>query len=391
MQNIIIIGGGIAGTTAAEEIRARDKECQITIIAAEQHPCYSRVLLPHYVKGKVAREKVFLKTFQWYFDHNIELMSGVRVTKIDLRNRFVLTTEGRELPYDQLLVTTGTEITLFPQDLRGVSYLSTVEDADHVITLLNELKTLPEGNRHAAVYGSGFIACEYANIFEHHGIPFSFIMRGTGLWSKIISPETQKVLLEHVQSKNVPVYLQEPSPELLGDEELTGIKLKDGTVLPANMLGVGIGVRANEHAVLEAGIPCADGILANEYLETAEKDVYTAGDAAEFTDSQVGRRLRYGNWMNALMQGRAVGKAMAGERAPFNLVSSYATNILGLQVVFIGDVSREHAEKIEQTVASPGIAEEIFIRGGKCVGAVLVGDVKRRALLTKMVGQTYGT
>jgi NAD(P)H-nitrite reductase large subunit len=387
----IIVGGGIAGTTAAEELRTRDPEHEITIIAAEQHPCYSRVLLPHYVKGKVAREKVFLKTPQWYFDKNIEFMNGVRVEKIDVRNKFVLTSEGRELPYDQLLLTTGTEISLLNDDRRGVSYLSTVEDADQLIALLSELKTLPKEEQKGFVYGSGFIACEYANIFAHYGIPFAMAMRGTGFWGRTLSRASQQVLLDQAKKQGVEVYTDEPTIEMLGDEELMGVRLKDGKDIPVKLLGIGIGVRANEHAVLEAAIPCADGILANAWLETAEKDVYTAGDAAEFQDETVGRRVRYGNWMNALMQGRHVAKSILGEKAPFTLVSSYATNLLGLHVVFIGDVSREHADEVQQTVIGEGISEEVFLRQGKCVGAVLIGDVKNRANLTKQIGQTYGT
>jgi nitrite reductase (NADH) large subunit len=391
MRSIIIIGGGIAGTTAAEEIRSKDPDVSITILAAEVHPCYSRVLIPHYVKGKVAREKVFLKTFQWYVDHHIELMSGVRAKKIDLKNKFVLTSEDRELPFDDLLITTGTEIDLLKDDRRGVSYLSTVEDADHLLELISEMKTLPKEDQLAFVYGSGFIACEYANIFYHYGIPFAMAMRGKGFWSRSLSKESQAVLNLHAERQGVKLYFDEPEPVMRGDEELLGIGLRYGVEIPAKILGVGIGVQAKEEVILEAGIPFSQGVLANNYLETSLPNVYTAGDAAEFDDVTVGRRIRYGNWMNALMQGRAVGKTLSGERTPFALTSSYATNLLGLHVVFIGDTSREHADEIKQTVATNLVAEEVFIREGKCVGAILIGDVKNRAMLTKAIGQPYGT
>ncbi len=390
-MRILIIGGGIAGTTAAEELRHRDPEAEITILAEEQHPCYSRVLLPHYVKGKVGREKVFLKTLQWYFDQKIEFMNGVRAEKIDVRNKFVLTSEGRELPYDVLLLTTGTEISLLNDDRRGVSYLSTIEDADQLLSLINELRLIPKEEQRGFVYGSGFIACEYANIFAHYNIPFGMALRGKGFWSRSLSPESQKILLDHVKKNGIEIYLDEPNLEMLGDEEIMGVGLKNGVQIPTKILGVGIGVRANEHAVIESGIPCADGILANSALETAEKGVYTAGDAAEFDDEIVGRRIRYGNWMNALMQGRAVAKSILGDKAPFTLVSSYATNLLGLQIVFIGDTHRDQADEVIQTTLTDVSAEEIFIRKGKCVGAILIGDVKNRASLTKAVGQAYGT
>lgn len=390
MRNIIIIGGGIAGTTAAEEIRARDKECSITILEAEQHPCYSRVLLPHYVKGKVGREKVFLKQPQWYFDKDIELMMGVRAEEIDLKNKFVRTSEERELPFDDLLVTSGTEIDLLHDDRRGVSYLSTVDDADILVGLIGELKTRPTAERRAFIYGGGFISLEYANIFAHFEIPYGIAMRGKGFWSRIISPASHAVLANQANKHNVPIFYDEPELSLLGDDELMGVKFKDGTELPCGILGVGIGSKANQKAVIDAGIPTKHGILANNFLETDLEHVYTAGDAAEFDDTVVGRRIRYGNWMNALMQGRSVAKTMCGERTPFTLTSSYSTNFLGLQIVFIGDTSRELADEVRQTVAEAEKAEELFIRGGKLVGAVLIGEVTHRAALTKNIGQPYG-
>lgn len=388
-MRVIIIGGGIAGTTAAEEIRSRDPKAEITIISAEQHPCYSRVLLPHYVKGKIGREKVFLRQLSSYTEKNIEFMAGVRVKEIDIKNKFVLTSEDRELPFDVLLLTTGTDVDLLLDDRRGVAYLSTIEDADGVLELIHELKALPKESQQAFVYGGGFIAIEFINIFDHFGIPYAVAMRGTGFWSRVLSEHSQKLLLDHARAKGVTVYTNEPNLELLGDEELMGIRLKDGKDIPVKMLGVGIGVHANDQTVIDAGVPCGVGIFANEFLETSIKGVYTAGDAAEFHDPNVGRYIRYGNWMNALMQGKAVGRVITGERAPFSLISSYATNLLGMHVVFIGDVNRDLADKVVQSVSTPEASEEIFVRDGRCIGAILVGDVKNRAKLTAAIGKPY--
>jgi NAD(P)H-nitrite reductase large subunit len=387
MTKIIIIGGGIAGTTAAEEIRKRDPKAVITILEEEQHPCYSRVLLPHYVKDKVTREKVFIRTSAWYVEKNLELMSGVRAVEIDLHNRFVRTSEDRELPFDKLLLTTGGDISLFHDDLRGVSYLHSVDDADHLKALINEVRTLPPEERQAAVYGGGFIACEYANAFQHFEIPFSIIMRGPGFWSRVLSEHSQGVLRRQAEAHGVQVYVNEPMPALVGEDELQSIKLKGGQELPARILGVGIGMQTDHSLLKNAKIPLERGILANEYLETPLEGVYAAGDGAEFMDTVVNRRVQYGNWMNAQMQGRAVGATMAGERTAFKLVSSYATNLLGLHVVFLGDINRDQAQEIRQEVATDTTSQELFFRDGNLVGAVLIGDVTPRAKLTQTIGK----
>ena len=387
MQNILIIGGGIAGTTAAEEIRKRDPKVSITIIEEEQHPCYSRVLLPHYVKDKVIRDKVFIRTPAWYVEKNIELMSGVRALEINLENRFVLTSEDRELPFDKLLITTGGDISLFHDDLRGVSYLHTVDDADHLKALISEVRILKPAERCAAIYGGGFIACEYANAFKHFEIPFSIIMRGKGFWSRILSDHSQGVLARQAEKHGVKIYFNEPMPALVGEDELSAVKLQNGAELPARILGVGIGLEIDRRVVAEAKIPVGQGVLTNEYLETPLEGVYAAGDVAEFTDTVVNRRVRYANWMNAQMQGRAVGATMAGERTAFRLVSSYATNLLGMHIVFLGDINRDQADDIRVGLATEDASQELFFRDGKLVGAVLIGDVSQRATLTEYIGK----
>ncbi|MFZ2681699.1 MAG: FAD-dependent oxidoreductase [Patescibacteria group bacterium] len=387
-MDILIIGGGIAGTTAAEEIRKRDPKARITILSEEQHVCYSRVLLPHYVKDKVIRDKVFLRTAAWYYDHNLEFMPGVRALSINIENQFVKTSEERELPFDKLLITTGGEISLFHDDLRGVSYLHTVDDADHLKVLLNEVRSLKPAERQTAIYGGGFIACEYANAFQHFELPTRIIMRGSGFWSQILSAHSQAVLRHQAESNGVTVHTNEPMPELIGEQELTGLKLQDGTELPARLLGVGIGAKSDHHLLKTAKIPMDQGVLTNEFLETSLPNVYAAGDVAQFLDTQVNRQVKYGNWMNAQMQGRVVGATMAGERTAFKLVSSYSTNLLGMHIVFLGDVSREHADEVRAGIAKPDASQELFFRSGKLVGAVMIGDVTARAVLTHSIGKS---
>jgi NAD(P)H-nitrite reductase large subunit len=379
-MNVIVIGGGIAGTTAAQDLRKADDGAQITIIGREQHPCYSRVLLPHYVKGKVPRERVFLKKDEWYEEQNIEYMRGVYVKKIDTQNKFVLTSEERELPYDKLLITTGGDVNLIEQDLRGVSYFYTIDDADHLLTLLNGAQ---EGSR-GLVYGGGFLALEYINIFAHFEMPCTVFIRSAGFWSRILGEESQRVLLEHTKASGVELVTGATEFELMGETELTGVRA-NGAEYEGSILGVGIGIHTDRQLFEAAGLEHGNGLVTNEFLETGIEDVYAAGDVAEFMDVTVGRRHVAGNWMSAQMQGRAVAQSMLGEKKPFALVSSYATNLRGKEIVFIGDVDRAAAENVVQHAAEEGSALETFERAGVTVGAVLIGDVTKRKDITQAI------
>ena len=299
MKRFVIIGGGIAGTTAAEELRKIDSGAHITIIEQEFHPLYSRVLLPHYIKGKVERERVFLKKLEWYAEHDIELMRGVMVQAIDTTNTFVTTSEGREIPYDALLITTGGELRTIDETHRGVCYLRGVDDADQILQTIREVKTAIKEPR-ALVYGGGFIALEFINIFKHFDIPMTVLKRGDGFWSRTLGAHSKHVLAQHARMHDVVLEAGVGPVEVLGDGDVTGLASDDGRVFEGYMVGVGIGLDRVMAFVREAGIETQEGILANEYLETNVKGVYTAGDIAQYHDVTVDRWMIAGNMSLAL-------------------------------------------------------------------------------------------
>jgi NAD(P)H-nitrite reductase large subunit len=380
-MNYLIIGGGVAGTTAAEELRKRDAQAEITILSEEHHPLYSRVLLPHYMKGKIPRERVFLKKETWYAEHNIAWQTGVIAMHLDVKNKFVGASDGREYSYDKLLIATGGEIRSIDEDLRGVCYLRTLDDADHILQLTTELGSHTRG----AIYGGGFIACEYLNFFAHLNILTTLVHRGAHFWSHGLLPETGALIAKHLRDHGVELHTNTTLESLRGDKQLEGVVTNTGKHA-ATILGIGIGIEPDFSWLRDAGVVTNMGVVANEFLETNAPDVYTAGDIAEFFDPIVNRQLQIGNWMNAMSQGRTVAKTMSGERTSFQLVSSYATNALGLEIIFVGDVDKSAAEKIEVigSVEDGGMTQ-VFERGGRVVGAAILGRNTDRAPITKAI------
>lgn len=377
----VIVGGGIAGTTAAEELRKLDAQSEITLVGEEQHPIYSRVLLPHYLKGKVPRERCFLKKPEWYEEQNIEWLPGVRVNACDPGNGFVLLSDGRELPYDKLLITTGGEVRYIEDDVRGVTYFRTLDDADHILRLLEETK---EGDR-AAIYGGGFIACEYLNLFAQYKRPTTLLMRGEHFWSGIFAKETGDFVNAHLKEQGVEVLANISGIQPRGEKELEGLTYNSGSV-DCSILGIGIGIKPEFDWIKEAGIEIGCGVKTNTFLETNKENIFAAGDIAEFDDVITGRAINVGNWMNAQMQGRAVAKTMAGKRTEFKLVSSYATNALELELIFVGDVEKSAADSVViRGSAEEGGITQLHIRGGKLVGAVMAGRNGDRTPATKLI------
>lgn len=377
----VIVGGGVAGTTAAEELRKLDADAEITLISEEQHPLYSRVLLPHFMKGKVPRERVFLKKLAWYDEQNINWLPGVMVQKLDVKNKFVGCSDGREYEYDKLLIATGGEVRNLLEDKRGVSYFRSLDDADHFLQLVSERAE----NSRGMVYGGGFIACEYVNLYRHFEMPVSICFRGPHFWTRILKPEAGELINRHMRENDVEVHPNTSIESLLGEKELTGV-VGAGTEFSCDVLGVGIGLQPDFGWLTDAGVEVNYGVRSNEYLETNVSDVYTAGDVAEFYDPIVKRHLLVGNWMSAMMQGRIVAKTMHGEKTAINLVSSYATNVLGLEMIFIGDVDLAAADEVHMVGSlEEGGITQVFERDGAVVGAALLNRNTDRAALTKAI------
>lgn len=233
----LIIGGGIAGTSCAEQLRKADPDAEITIIELEQHCLYSRVLLPHYAMGKVDREKCFLKSEQWYQDQNIELFLGRQVVKLDSKNKFVELDDARELPYDKLVIASGTEPRTVAGEPRGVVYFWTLDDVDQMLQVLKRNKEIKKEKNKAAVYGGGFIACEFINAFKDRGLDTTVFFRGKHFWNNILTERSGYFIQEHLEQAGVVVLPERDLEETKGDLDLEGVVTSQGQI-DCSVLGV---------------------------------------------------------------------------------------------------------------------------------------------------------
>lgn len=384
-KTIVIIGGGIAGVCAAEEIRAKDATCEIVIIERENNPLYSRVLLPHYIKGVIPREKVFLKTEAWYAEKRITYLSGTEAEEISTEHRFVRISDGRELPYDELIIATGTHPRLLLEDAKGVHYLFTLADADGIRAHLDH----SPADEKTLVYGGGFISCEFINLLVKAGKQPVLLLKGSGFWSKILLSEGQQVIRNVLKEKNIKVHENIGDIEIqIENDALCGVKDEHGKEYPGTFLGVGIGAELETHLAREAQIEVAEGIVANENLLTSAEHVYTAGDVAQTSDTYTSRSRIHGNWAHAQQEGRKAGKVCIGEAAPALPPSQYSTDLLGYKIVFIGDVQKEAADEVRIVPTEAGYIQ-IFVRENILVGVVLLGNMNDRMRFTSMLGKMW--
>ena len=364
----IIIGGGIAGTTAAEELRKADATAEITLVSEEHEAIYSRVLLPNYAKGTVPREKIFLKKETWYAEKNVEWLTGTRCDAIDAANRHVALSDGRELPYDKLLVATGGEVRTLPYEGENVCYFHSLGDTEHLIALMRS-----HADGRGVVYGGSFIACELLDVFLHHEMPTVAAFRGPWMFHRILDEESGMLITDHLRARGVDV---RPGSETL---ESVGATERD-------VVAIGVGVEPDLGWIRDAGIAVNRGVVTSARLETNVPDVYAAGDVAEFDDLVAGRTLMAGNWPSAVMQGRVAAHNMVGKSEEFRNVSAYTTNLAGLDVIGLGDTDRGAADEVRVVGSrAAGGVTQLFLRGGKVVGATLVNRNVDRTTITNAI------
>jgi 3-phenylpropionate/trans-cinnamate dioxygenase ferredoxin reductase subunit len=372
---ILIIGGGAAGTTAAEVYRAGGGAGDVVIISDEAHTLYSRVLLPHAVKGKIAPEKAFLKNEAWYVEKKIELMAGRSVLRVDFKHRVATLDGGEEIAFRKMLVAVGGKTRLWQMpgaDHEDVLHLQTYDDA---LTLRERLSP---GMR-MVIVGSGFIGIEFAALCVEKGLPATLVNRGPHFWTSALGEKIADTVQAAFEAKGIEVRNNAKVASIEGGEKISGVKLSTGETLSCELIGVGIGVEVPTEPF---GDLCGErGLLGDAFLKTKHENVWVAGDCAEYDDEVTGLRRIVGNWTNAIAQGRHVGQALLGKEEKFTMLTGYSTAVFpGVNLMFLGesrmlpDVQR-HERVIEE---GKKIIEFRTLRG-RVIGAILLNATDQRA------------
>ena len=375
-MHCVIIGAGVCGTSAAETLRKLDAKVQITLIGNEPHPLYSRVMLPHYISGKVPRERVFLKKDGWYSEQSIAYITDT-VTAVHPREQQIVLASGDKVAYDQLLIAGGGDVRQLPFPEDKIYHLQTIEDADRLFELLPTLSPTAK----TAIVGGGFISMEFINLFSQQQTDIEIFLRGDRFFSRSFDEKASKQLEAHLERHGVAIY-KNTTVEQIGPDGT--LRLEGGFENTYDAIGVGIGLDANFSWLDGSDVRMGTGVYCDSALRTGIRNIWTAGDCAEYFDERLQSHLHVGNWMNAQMQGRHVAKNMLGDPQPFDLVSSYATDVLEMDLISVGDVTRSRAERILEREHEEGLTQ-LFLKDGALRGAVLINANADRAGATALI------
>ena len=381
----LIIGGGVAGTTAAETIRQNDPIGSIAIVSDEPYFFYSRIMLskPNFFLEKIPFEQIWLKNENWYRENKIEFLGGKKAIQLDPAQKIITLNTGEQIQYEKLLLAIGGYARQWPiagADKEGICYLRNLDQAKKLIASVKTAKQ-------AIAVGSGFISFEMCEMMRLAGLEVMLVMREPYYWYPLLDEDSGKMIEQALEKGGVKILPNSEVAQILGDKKLEGVILKDGTRIDCQLAVVGIGLQFELEWLKQAGLQTNRGILANEYLETNIPDIFTAGDVAEFQDLVLGEKVQLGNWVNAQMQGRIAALNMLGKKQPFKMVSFYTTQGFGINIAFSGDVRVDETRKVIKR-GSPEInsyARLIIDKNNEIIGATFINRTQEIAPVNKLI------
>jgi NAD(P)H-nitrite reductase large subunit len=384
-RRYVILGNGIAGQTAAEELRKLDADASIVMIAAERHPLYNRVALPRYLRGQVRREKVFMRTVEDYAKQNLDIHFETWATDVDISAKVVRTNRGQEFPYDALLIATGGRPKPPPwpgsDEVSQTIGFQTLDDTDDIIEKADAAERV-------LVMGGSFIGYELAEgVSFRKKAKLTWIMRGPWFLRYVLDEEGGQLCRQLGEAQGVEFIC---SDEVQKFSRINGRFLAEtanGKRVEFDVLTYGVGLDYYTEPVRDSVVKLDKGIVTDAKLRASAPDIYAAGDIAVFYDLMVERHNQMGTWDNAEAHGRVAAGNMAGADEDFFDVPTYTTTMFGSTLAVMGvtpDVQPD-LESVRTYSFEEKFYRKLFFKDDRLVGAIMIGPPKGRKKLIEIM------
>ena len=364
----IIVGGGVAGTAAAENIRKRDLEASITIFTDEPYTLWSKIRLPELFSGSVGPKDLLVRKPQWYERRKIHLRTELTVTAVDPGTRTITTSIGEEVPYDRLLLATGGTAHVPPipgADLENVFTVRKLEDAIHTYGQLKDLGKI-------VIIGGGTLGLELARNLLETKADIHVVESHERLLPKLTDPAGSEMLHLRLTHLGINVHHDCDTREIVGEGRAREVVIEDGRTLACDAVIIATGMRANKTLGEALGLEMERGIIVDDHMRTSIPDIYAAGDVCEH------KRVKYGAWRAAEEQGAYAGANMAGEDLVYEgTVLSKYVRVSGADVFSAGNLDwRGDLESKMHVEWERMVYKRLVLDGCKIVGAIMIGDLR---------------
>ena len=395
----LLVGGGLASATAAKEIRKRDANGSVLIVAAERYLPYNRPpLSKEYLRGDISAEGtygnggVFAQVPAWYDDHHVEVKVGVGVTRLDTTTRQATLSDGSTLTYGRALIATGGRPRPLPipgAHLPGVFMLRTLDDSTAIRDQLN----MPD--RNVVIIGSGFIGLEAASNALFKGAHVTIVDPVERVWPGMLTPDLSAYLQNQYTTRGATFFLGHIPTEFLpgADGRVAQVRIAphDGgsapMLLTADLVIVGVGIQLNTDLAADADLNVDErqGVMVDDHLRASADGVYAAGDVAAYVDPVMGR-YHFEHWDNAIASGQTAAVNMTGGDERYQHVPYFFSDQFDLVINMLGYPSPD-AEVIIRGDLPKDSFTAVYIRDGAIRAALMVNDHAQKDTWRELIEQ----
>ncbi|MDD7965600.1 nitrite reductase large subunit NirB [Actinomycetospora lemnae] len=431
MRRLVVVGNGMSGARALEEILARGggEQFAITVFGDEPYGNYNRILLSEVLAnaaGDAAQrsstvgtgeavdnddaDDLYLNPLDWYDENGITLHAGVRIVRIDRHAKVVLGDDGSVTPYDVLVLATGSRSFFPPVEgmwasntelTRGVFGFRSLDDAQAMLAHVEgdaaqRSSTIGDSHRTAVVIGGGLLGLEAAAGLQKHGVAVHVVHPTEVLMNQQLEAEASKVLRSKLEQMGMHLHLGVKTNEILttgdaaergstdrGQRRVSGVRFTDGSDLACDMVVVTAGIRPNIGLAMVSGLETQRAIVVDDKMRSVDDDaIFVVGECAQHRGEVygvVGPLWEQAAVLADVVTGANPDAEYHGSRLATKL------KVAGVDVAQMGVKApeRESDEFVQFSETGRGVYQTVVIRDGTLIGATLVGDVSKVAALTQ--------
>jgi nitrite reductase (NADH) large subunit len=368
-QKLVIIGNGMApGRMLEHLLELAPEQFHVTIFNAEPRVNYDRIMLSPVLSGEKTFEEIVIHGDGWYIKHDITLYKGYKIKAIDRQAKTVTSESGLTVHYDKLVIATGSVPFIIPVPGNTLAGVLSYRDLDDVMAMMLAAKS--RGS--AVVIGGGLLGLEAAAGLAEQGMDVSVIHIMPTLMERQLDPAAGHLLKTAVEQRGIKVLNGANTKAILGTTKVEGVELADGTIIPASLVVMAVGIRPNVALAKEAGITINRGIVVGDQMQTSDPDIFALGECAEHNGTVYGLVAPLYDMANVLA------KTLAAEAAVYKgSVTATKLKVTGIKLYSAGDFAEaKDREEIVLRDASRGIYKRLILKENRIIGVVMYGDTE---------------
>ncbi|WP_428671266.1 nitrite reductase large subunit NirB [Roseibium sp.] len=366
-QKLVVIGAGMASGRMLEHLFENTPEAfDVTLFGAEPRGNYNRIMLSPVLSGEKTFDEIVTHDADWYAENNVTCRFGETVTGIDRENKTVTTPKG-ELSYDKLVVATGSAPFIIPvagKDLPGVRAFRDLDDVDAMV------EAAGKPNAKAVVIGGGLLGLEAAAALRLRGMEVVVLHLMGHLMERQLDPAAGFLLKQELEGRGIKIHCEAQTKAILGEDRAEAVLLDDGTVYPADLVVMAVGIRPEVRIATDAGIHVERGIVVDDQMRSSDPDILAIGECVEH------QKTCYGLVAPLYDMAKVAAATLAGEDAAFRPVETATQlKVTGVTLYSAGDFADgEDREEIVLRDATAGVYKRLVLKENRILGAVLYGE-----------------